>query len=235
MTAPFDLFVFDVAGTTVWDGEDTVADCVCAALRIEAGIDLPIEAVNPVMGMQKPHAIRELIQNHRGVAPDQSEVDTVHSTFRRLVIEHYRDAEGVREMPGATELFRTLKGMGAKVTLDTGFDRESLDTIITRMGWGELLDSSCGSDEVDEGRPAPDMIHKLMRDTGVTDPSRVCKVGDSVSDLEQGFNAGCGLVVAMLNQRTKPAIGDFPDAGSISGLDELIGLLPSEQTVGAGV
>jgi phosphoglycolate phosphatase-like HAD superfamily hydrolase len=41
------------------------------------------------------------------------------------------------------------------------------------------------------------MIFEAMRDLGVQDASRVAKVGDTPSDLEEGNAAGCGLVVGV--------------------------------------
>jgi len=36
-----------------------------------------------------------------------------------------------------------------------------------------------------------------MQLTGVTDASRVAKVGDTASDLQEGIAAGCGLVIGV--------------------------------------
>ena len=59
------------------------------------------------------------------------------------------------------------------------------------------LDAYVSAYEVAEGRPYPYMIHRLMERVGVMDVRRVCKVGDSVRDMEEGRNAGCGLVVGV--------------------------------------
>ena len=37
-----------------------------------------------------------------------------------------------------------------------------------------------------EGRPYPYMIHQLMEQTRVMNVKRVCKVGDSVRDIQEG-------------------------------------------------
>ena len=41
------------------------------------------------------------------------------------------------------------------------------------------------------------MIRELMRRLGVTQASRVVKVGDTPADLEEGKNAGCGTIVGV--------------------------------------
>jgi phosphoglycolate phosphatase-like HAD superfamily hydrolase len=70
--------------------------------------------------------------------------------------------------------------------------------ILARLGWRERIDASIASDEVDRGRPYPDMILELMRRFDVSNPSRVAKVGDTPADLEEGDNAGCGLIVGVI-------------------------------------
>ena len=61
----------------------------------------------------------------------------------------------------------------------------------------DMIDAYISAYAVPEGRPFPYMIHRLMEDLGVMDVRKVCKVGDSVRDIEEGKNAGCGLVVGV--------------------------------------
>jgi phosphonatase-like hydrolase len=220
----FDLFVFDMAGTTVDDSGNAVATAVCDAIRA-VGLPATEVMVNPVMGIRKPIAIRELLTTLRGTTPTEAEVTAVHADFQSRIINHYETSPLVKEIAGASELFTELRRRGAKVTLDTGFDRKTLDTIVQRLKWQDLLDDTCASDEVANGRPDPEMIHVLMKRSTVKDPARVAKFGDSVSDLEQGFAAGCGLVGAILCDRTRPHMERFPKAVGIKSIAEVLPLL----------
>src|SRR5204863_826165 len=69
------------------------------------------------------------------------------------------------------------------------------------LGWnaGSLLDATVASDEVEHGRPHADLVIRAMSLTGVTEPKKVAKVGDTPSDLQEGHAAGCGLVVGVTN------------------------------------
>lgn len=226
-----ELVVFDVAGTTVLDTDNAVAASVVASLR-GAGIELGLTAVDPVMGMPKPLAIQTLLTEARGVTPDVEEVATVHADFQRRMIEHYAEAPGIAPMPGAEDVFAALRERGVRVALDTGFDRAILDAILTRLGWDDgRLDATVTSDEVEHGRPAPDMIHVLMRKTGVTDPARVAKIGDSESDLDQGINAGCGMIFAMRCARTEPILDRYADVRAVDTLGELVEAIDEVATV----
>jgi phosphonatase-like hydrolase len=191
----YDLIVFDMAGTTVHDG-DSVASAIGQALRDRASLDLSRETINSVMGLgTKRVAIAELLRR-AGVEPMTECVDSVYARFAVLMEEYYRYDPAVREVEGVGRLFAQLRAQGVRVGLDTAFSRTIGQTIVERLGWlrAGLFDAICSAEEVRQGRPAPYMIFHLMESTGVTDVRRVAKVGDTPSDLEQGHNAGCGGV-----------------------------------------
>ena len=229
------LMVFDMAGTTVNDEDNAVATCVCEAVR-EAGIDASIEDVNPVMGMPKPLAVAALLGDARGQDPSDEEVERVHADFRERMIRYYRDAPNVRPIDGVEEVFAALRRRGIRIGLDTGFDRPIADAILARLGWdATVIDDSVTSDEVERGRPAPDMIDALMASAGISDSREVGKIGDSVSDIEQGINAECGLVVAVDSPRTRPVLSQYPTIESTSDIRELIGMVDTLDAVQSGV
>jgi phosphonatase-like hydrolase len=191
-----ELVIFDMAGTTVND-DDGVNRSVRAALE-HVGITVTPEAVNQVMGIPKPIALTRLIED--SPKPELiAQLDAIHADFVRRMIRFYQSDPSVHEIHGAGEAFRKLHAAGIKIALNTGFTRDIVDVLLERLGWkgGGVLDATVTSDEVPRGRPHPDMIQKLMRDLGVSDASRVAKVGDTPSDLEEGQAAGCGMVIGV--------------------------------------
>jgi phosphoglycolate phosphatase-like HAD superfamily hydrolase len=72
------------------------------------------------------------------------------------------------------------------------------------------------------------MVHKAMRDLGVSDAKRVAKVGDTPSDLDEGNNAGCGLVVGVTGgSHTAEQLRPFRHThliGSVRELPKILGL-----------
>ena len=86
-----------------------------------------------------------------------------------------------------------------KVALDTGYPQDIQEMLVKRLKFDDkdMIDAYISAYTVPEGRPFPYMIHRLMEDLGVMDVRKVCKVGDSVRDIEEGKNAGCGLVVGV--------------------------------------
>jgi phosphonatase-like hydrolase len=125
-----------------------------------------------------------------------------------------------------------------KVALNTGFSRDIAQTLIDRLNWerDELIDASVTSDEVDRGRPHPDMIRRLMLKLGVSDPRRVAKVGDTPADLLEGKNAGCGLIVGVTQGScAREQLEQFPHDYLIGAVAELPELLNQSEDSGKRV
>jgi GNAT superfamily N-acetyltransferase len=85
------------------------------------------------------------------------------------------------------------------VALNTGFDRETTDLLLAALGWaGGTVDAVVCGDDVPQGRPAPYLIFRAMEAVGATDVQRVAVVGDTVLDLQAGYNAGVGWNIGVL-------------------------------------
>lgn len=218
-----DLVIFDMAGTTVRD-DDAVNSCLCDALA--SHIQVSRDEANAVMGLPKPVAIRMLLEQK---LPGQETVssalvDAVYDGFLTRMLRHYREAPGIAPMPHTLETFCHLKEAGIHIALDTGFSRAIADALLARLGWDEssLLDATVSSDEVQHGRPHPDLALKAMALTGVRDPKRVAKVGDTPSDLQEGTAAGCALVIGVTNgTHTREQLAAHPHTHLIGSLQEL--------------
>lgn len=196
---PIELVVFDLAGTTVKDNKD-VHRMLQKALA-QYGVNISIEDANGVMGIPKPVAIRRLLEK-RYVGPRPITADwiaEIHEVFVKGMINFYKTDPSVGEKAGVYNTFRKLKQSKLKVVVDTGFDRQITDPLLERLGWKKenLIDASVTSDEVERGRPYPDLIFKAMALTNINDVKNVAKVGDTASDMQEGNAAGCGWVIGV--------------------------------------
>jgi phosphoglycolate phosphatase-like HAD superfamily hydrolase len=71
--------------------------------------------------------------------------------------------------------------------------------MIRRAGLLPLVDGIACDDDVESGRPAPDLIHFAMKSSGISDPAQVLAAGDTVSDLQAAEAAGVGCAVGVLS------------------------------------
>jgi phosphonatase-like hydrolase len=230
-----ELVVFDIAGTTVHDG-DAVSSSFRAALAA-VGLRADPALVNTVMGLAKPEAIRILLEADRTrTAPrTPDEINAIHDDFVRRMRDYYTTSADVREIPGASAVFAVLRGAGIRVALNTGFNREVADVLLARLGWRcpGVIDAVIASDEVPRGRPHPDMIRLLMARLNITDPRRVAKVGDTRADLEEGANVGCSLNIGVTTgSYTREQLAAYPHTHILGSVVELPALLQFDGTNG---
>lgn len=214
------LVVFDMAGTTVDDG-DAVGRCLIQSLA-HAGLHATVEQVNAVMGLPKPAAIRTLVDGAGASDSRGGHIDEIHRDFVARMIRFYREDPSVIEVPGTSRTFAILKSAGVRIALNTGFSRDIARTIIDRLDWTRQIDASVTSDEVSRGRPYPDMIRRLMDQLAIADPRSVAKVGDTPVDLEEGNQAGCGWVIGVVGgTHTRAQLARFPHTHLIASVADL--------------
>ena len=222
-----DMVVFDMAGTTVDEG-GTVYRTLQRALR-RGGHDFEYDEILQAAGRSKFSAIEQLL-GLRMEAVDRALAEKIHEDFRELILTTYRK-KGVSEEPGAEKVFQILREKGIRVVLNTGYDRQTADTLLSGLGWkeGVTVDLTVTSDDVARGRPSPDMIRRAMSHFGLADPRTVAKVGDSEADIEEGLAAGCGLVVGVTTgAHTRLQLQAAGATSVIDRLDELLPLLQLE-------
>ena len=214
MTSPA-LVIFDMAGTTIED-RGQVPAAFAAALAAH-GITLGADEISRMRGASKRQAIRDLLP------PDQTDqAERIYLEFRRVLSKAYREG-GVREIPGAGELFARLRARGIKVALTTGFDRDTTTLLLTSLGWkADVVDAIVCGDDVPRGRPAPDLIFVAMKLTMVEDLARVANVGDTVLDLESAARAGVKWNIGVLSgAHTRQALERAPHTELIASINEL--------------
>jgi phosphonatase-like hydrolase len=235
MIGGIELVVFDMAGTTVHD-DGAVRRCLRSAL-VGAGVRVSDQAVDAVMGLAKPEAIARLLGPIGLGGNPAGRIDAIHRDFVARSTAFYRDDPSVREISAASQVFQSLRECGVRVALDTGFNRVITQAILDRLGWSDtrLVDATICSDEVARGRPFPDMILALLSRLRIAGPERAAKVGDTPADLEEGTNAGCGLVIGVTTGTcARATLARYPHTHLIGTINELPDLLwrLSESTPG---
>ncbi len=84
------------------------------------GVPVTREAVNRVMGIPKPEALRQLIDASDRRTELAARLDAIHTDFIAHMIRFYQTDPSVHEVAGAGEVFRRLRAGGIRVASDTG-------------------------------------------------------------------------------------------------------------------
>lgn len=221
-----ELVVFDMAGTTVRD-KNFVGIAFQQAMQSE-GYDIAIEDVNPLMGYEKPLAIKMMLEVQ---GADQSKITAelvakIHARFVSGMIDFYKTTTEIAPLPNVEETFAALRADNVKIALNTGFSRDIADVIVGRLGWEDKIDYLVASDEVPHGRPYPDMIRKIMAALGVASGEVIAKVGDTEVDINEGINAGCKYVIGVTTGAfTREELLPYKPTHIIDDVAEVIGII----------
>jgi phosphonatase-like hydrolase len=214
------MVVFDMAGTTV-DEDNVVYKTLQRALEDNGQYFTLDQVLAEGAGKEKAQAIKSILKI-RKIQNDHL-TGQIYEHFLILLNEAYRYLD-VKPMPGVKDLFHLLKQKKIAVILNTGYNTDTAYSLIEKLGWekGVDYDALVTATDVKESRPNPDMIFLAMEKCKVKNAAEVIKVGDSIIDIEEGRNAGCGLSIGITTgahsrQQLSTANPDF----IISSLSEL--------------
>ncbi len=217
------MVVFDMAGTTV--NENMLVYKTLQKAIHEAGFTVTLgEVLAEGAGMEKLAALRAIMQKYTNNQDDH----IVQEIYRRFVDQlgkAYEEHE-ISPQDNALALFDTLRQKKVRVTLNTGYNRQTAESLLAKLGWkqGETFDDLITASDVKQGRPHPEMIQLAMQHAGISDASEVAKVGDSVIDIEEGINAGASLNIGITTgAHTRQQLGS---ANPTYIIDNLIEILP---------
>jgi len=219
------LVVFDMAGTTV-DEDNVVYKTVRAAINA-AGYQFTQEQVQSAgAGKEKSQAIRDVLALDGNTHTDD-EVSTIFDDFKLRLATAYDTLE-VTEQPGTSNVFTALREHGIRVALNTGYDRPTAERLVAKIGWtiGDDFDDLVTASDVENGRPAPDMIYKAMANNDIASSEYVVKIGDSAIDIEEGKNAGCGVTLGVTTgAQTESQLLAADPTHVVHSLEEMLNLI----------
>jgi HAD superfamily hydrolase (TIGR01509 family) len=208
-----DAVVFDLDGLLL--DTEQVWDEVREALVRERGGRWHDRAQADMMGMSS-HEWSRYLHEELGLSEPPEELN-------RLVVERmqerYRD--GLPVIDGAVDAVRRMAERWP-LGLASSSNRPLIDLALERMGVADLFHATVSSEEVERGKPAPDVYLEAARRLGVP-PERLAAVEDSASGIRAAKVAGM-RVVAIPNRHFPP--GDDVLALADLRLDSLAELTP---------
>lgn len=191
-----ELLVLDMAGTTI-DEDNVVYKTLMQAVN-NCGYNVSlVEVLSSCAGKEKFDAIETLLGEIGGRKDD---AENIFKDFSEKLKIAYQNLE-VKPIKGVEDFLLKVRAAGKKVVLNTGYSSEIAQQLIQKLDWKENVhfDALITADDVTASRPNPDMIFLAMTKFGIDDPKKVLKAGDSAIDIEEGKNAGCGMIVGVLS------------------------------------
>jgi phosphonoacetaldehyde hydrolase len=189
--------MLDWAGTTVDHG--SIAPVIALqTLFADHNISLSTEDARRDMGLLKRDHIHTILQlsniqaewqNLYGRLPAREDVDALYSEFGPLQMQIISQHSQV--IAGVAHTVARWQQSGLKIGSTTGYTRAMLAPVLAQAAkQGYRPDASVCPDEVGAGRPKPWMLTRNMQLLDIYPPSQCVKIGDTISDIEEGRNAG---------------------------------------------
>jgi HAD superfamily hydrolase (TIGR01509 family) len=209
-----DAVVFDMDGVIV-DSEQ-VWDDVRERLAKERGGRWHDHAQADMMGMSSPEWSRYM---HEKIGLAESPQEINDEVVRRM-LERYR--EELPLLDGAVEAVRRL-ARDFRLAVASSSNRPLIDAVLETAGVADAFDVTVSSEEVERGKPAPDVYLEAARRLGV-EPARCAAVEDSSNGLRAAQAAGM-RVLAVPNAH-------YPPAADALALADAVLSSPAELTAG---
>lgn len=194
----FEAVIFDWAGTTVDYGCFAPVQAFVEVFK-HFGIEPTMEEVRKPMGMLKRDHIKTMLSMDRiadlwkkkyGKDWDEQDVDQLYGLFEEKLLAILDQFAEVK--PYVIETVEELRKRGIRIGSTTGYTDRMMTIVVPKAKEnGYEPDAWFSPDSVESmGRPYPYMIYRNMEKFHVSSVDRVMKVGDTISDIREGKNAG---------------------------------------------
>ncbi|THA75609.1 HAD family hydrolase [Streptomyces sp. A0642] len=179
--------LFDVDGTLV-DTNYLHVGAWWEAFR-QAGHSVPMSAVHRAIGLGSDDLIGHLL----GAGRDRDQDAAISGAHSALYATWF---DRLPALNGAAALLRALAAQGWKVVLATSASGPELQALRKALDADDVIHDTASSDDVSEGKPAPEPIRHAMELAGGTSDETVY-VGDSVWDMKAATGASVTAVALL--------------------------------------
>lgn len=184
---------------------------------------------------------REFLDDTRGQARDRTRkllVDQFGEDFdyemltdmSRSYMDEIIEKEGVPIKEGLFELLDTLDQNGYRKAVATSTERHRVDRLLEEAGVGSRFDAVICGDEVELGKPDPDIFIKAAGRIGLL-PQECFVLEDSPYGILAAWK--CGAKPILIPDRTEPPL--FIDSILYSRKKTLLEVIPIIEGLGRGV
>ena len=171
-----------------------------AGLRRALGVDEKAGRLRPdgPVGLKKREVVLKAATDYLEGIGHRDTFPLCEQAFERAdEISSANLREFVRPIRGAVSLMGVLHDHGCRVALATVDVSPRAHLAMEFMGVSGTLDLVVGGEQVSRSKPDPEMIHIILDRLGVG-ASQAVMVGDALSDVQMGINAGLKASIGVL-------------------------------------
>jgi len=170
----------------------------------DMGVDLEnhrLKSDGPV-GLKKREIVMQAMMdslNSLGFPITQDICCEIFKEADRMSLDHL--AEIIKPVDGMHRLIDTLHKKGCRIAVATTDKTERATLALRFLKISDKVDIVVGEDMVKKYKPYPDMVNLILKLSSI-DQNHAVIVGDAITDVEMGINAGLKAAVAVCSGLT---------------------------------
>lgn len=178
--------IFDMDGVLIDSERQSNEGWLWAAGQL--GVDMPMWLIDSFKGAPAELCCKFFDDYYKGVIDywEAKELRTQH-------VYKIRETEGIPVKKGVKDIFEYIRNNGLKCAVATSTRRESAEKTLHEIGVWDYLDAVVYGDEVEHGKPEPDIFLRVAKAIGVN-PSEAVVVEDSINGIKAGYAADMRVV-----------------------------------------
>lgn len=178
--------IFDMDGVLIDSERQSNEGWIWAAGQL--GVDMPMWLIDSFKGAPAELCCKFFDDYYKGVIDywEAKELRTQH-------VYKIRETEGIPVKKGVKDIFEYIRNNGLKCAVATSTRRESAEKTLHEIGVWDYLDAVAYGDEVEHGKPEPDIFLRAAKEIGVN-PSEAVVVEDSINGIKAGYAADMRVV-----------------------------------------
>ena len=178
--------IFDMDGVLIDSERQSNEGWLWAAEQL--GVDMPMWLIDSFKGAPAELCCKFFDDYYKGAIDywEAKELRTQH-------VYKIRETEGIPVKKGVKDIFEYIRNNGLKCAVATSTRRESAEKTLHKIGVWDYLDAVVYGDEVEHGKPEPDIFLRAAKAIGIS-PSEAVVVEDSINGIKAGYAAGMRVV-----------------------------------------
>lgn len=178
--------IFDMDGVLIDSERQSNEGWLWAAGQL--GVDMPMWLIDSFKGAPAELCCKFFDDYYKGVIDywEAKELRTQH-------VYKIRETEDIPVKKGVKDIFEYIRNNGLKCAVATSTRRESAEKTLHEIGVWDYLDAVVYGDEVEHGKPEPDIFLRAAKAIGVN-PSEAVVVEDSINGIKAGYAADMRVV-----------------------------------------
>ena len=211
-----DLVIFDKDGTLMdlyhyWSQMVGLrAEFICQELGLDAkhydnllyemGVDSKVGKLRPEgpVGLKKREIVLQAALDYLASIGYPDTYNLCFEAFKEVdSFSSENLKQFIRPIDGANDIVNELSQNGCKIAIATTDVTERAKLAMEFLGIGNKIDLVTGADMVGNSKPDPEMVYVIL-DTLNIDRSKAVIVGDAITDVQLGINAGLKASIGVL-------------------------------------